>query len=202
MKSITSIILILVAAGVFFFLIDPQYKKIQIIQSQISENKQTLEVSKKLIAQRANLEDKFKQISRLEKEELEKLLPDTVDNVRLIIDINNIARQAGIVIRDIDIRTENVDAPASARTPSATTASVFEGSDSVIRYVDTTRIGVISFSFSVSAQYETFLAFLNQLEQSRRIVDIRSVQLVRGTVGPNNATLYDYKVTFDTYWLK
>jgi Tfp pilus assembly protein PilO len=201
MKGFTSIILILVSIAIFFFFIDPRYKQIQSIQAQIDENKRTLEISKRLIAQRTQLEDKFKQISRLEKEELEKLLPDTVDNVRLIIDIDTIAKQSGIVIRDIDIKTQDTQTDTSARR-STTQTSVFEGSDSAIQYVDTTRIGVISFSFSASADYQTFLDFLKQLEQSRRIIDIREIQLERGSVSPDGRPFFDYNVTFDTYWLK
>lgn len=201
MKNFSPIILILMSISIFFFFIDPRYKEIQTIQAQITENNRTLEISKRLIAQRAQLEDAFKQISRLEKEDLEKLLPDTVDNVRLIIDIDTIANQAGIVIRDIDIKSQEQEVDAKART-SVVQTSVFEGADSAIKYVDTTKIGVISFSFSASARYETFLQFLDELEKSRRIVDIRNIEIKRGAGTEGGPVFFDYNVTFDTYWLK
>ena len=199
MKALTPIILIMLSIGIFFFLIDPQYKKIQTLQAEVVENDKTLDVAKKLRSKREELREKFNMISEEEKEELEKLLPDTVDNVRLIIDINNVAEQFGIVIRDISIVTD--EGTDSKSTPSRTQGSSFEGviEENSIGYVDPGKIGVITFSFSVSAKYEVFLEFLKQLEESLRIVDIRNIVISRGSA---EGSIYNYKVTMDTYWLK
>ncbi len=198
MKSLRPIILILVSIGIFLFLIDPQYKEIQKINDEIEENNKTLEIANKLKAKKEDLNTRFNQISQAEKEELVKLLPDTVDNVRLIIDINNIASQFGIVIRNINIVTHESE-PSGTKTV-VSQSSNFEGvlKDEAIKYVDTSKIGVISFSFSVSAKYEVFLQFLKQLEESLRIVDIRNIEISPGSGG----VFYDYSVTLDTYWLK
>lgn len=183
----------------FFFLIDKEYKDVQDLQAQVAENNKTLDIAAKLSARHKELKDKFNLISQDEKARLEKLLPDTVDNVRLIIDINNIAEKVGIVIRDISINaSEGGDAKAgSARTQGSTFDDVI--GDDAIRYADTSKLGVITFSFSVSAKYEVFLAFLEQLEESLRIVDIRNIEISRGSA---EGAIYDYKVTMDTYWLK
>ncbi len=197
MKGITSIILILVSLGVFFFYIDPQYKKVQQQQAEIAQNKKIIDIANKLNVRKEELSNKFNQISDEEKVELEKLLPDTVDNVRLIIDMNNIAEKFGIVVRDISINTE--DTKSGSKTVTSQKSN-FDGvlEENSIKYVDTTKIGVISFSFSVSAKYEVFLEFLKQLENTLRLVDIRSIQVSRGA----QSTFYDYRVTLDTYWLK
>ena len=71
--------------------------------------------------------------------------------------------------------------------------------ENAIKYVDTSKIGVIRFSFSVSAKYEVFLEFLKQLEESLRIVDIRNIEITRSS---SEGMIYDYQVTMDTYWLK
>ena len=200
MKNLTPIILILFAIGIFFFLIDPNYKEIQTLQAEVAENNKTLDIARKLSARRDELRTRFNQISQDEKAELEKLLPDTVDNVRLIIDINNIAEQFGIVIRDISINSDQEE-PGTQTTTVRSQGSSFEGiiEENSIQYVDTSKIGVISFSFSVSAKYEVFLEFLKQLEESLRIVDIRNIEINRNS---SDGVFYDYKVTLDTYWLK
>lgn len=197
MKNLTALILIIVSAGVFFFFIDPQYKNVQQLNAEIEQNKKIIEVANRLDSKKTELNEKFNQISQSEKTELEKLLPDTVDNVRLIIDINNIAEQFGIIIRDISITSNESNAKDSKKTISQ--KSNFEGvlEENSIKYVDTSKIGVISFSFSVSAKYEVFLEFLKQLEESLRLIDIRNIEISRG-----NGVFYDYRVTFDTYWLK
>lgn len=199
MKNLTPIILILLSIGIFFFLIDPKYKEVQRLQAEVVENNKTLDIAKKLSSSREVLRSKFNKISQEEKSELEKLLPDTVDNVRLIIDINNIAEQFGIVIRDISINSteEKGNQVSTPRTQGSSFEGVIE--ENSIQYVDKSKIGVISFSFSVSAKYEVFLEFLKQLEESLRIVDIRNIEISRNA---DEGVFYDYKVTLDTYWLK
>lgn len=198
MKSLTPIIMILLSVGIFFFLIDPKYKQIQLLQAEVEENNKTLDIAKKLSQRRDELRKKFNDISQDERFELEKLLPDTVDNVRLIIDINNVAEQFGVVIRDISINTQEEGTQTSTvRNQSSSFEGVIE--ENSIQYVDTSKIGVISFSFTVSASYDVFVDFLKQLEESLRIVDIRNVEISRQS---DTAAVYDYKVTLDTYWLK
>jgi Tfp pilus assembly protein PilO len=203
MKSLTPIILILVSVGVFFFFIDPKYQEVKALQIQIEDNNVTLEKSKQLTAIHKTLRDKFNNISRAQRDELEKLLPDNVDNVRLLIDIDRIAKELGIIIRDIEISTEQNPAPASGGNFVATDPNIepviFENEDTILNYVDTNKIGVVSFSFSTTSQYADFLEFLDQLEKSKRIVDIRSIEISRSGT---NAIFFEYKVNFDTYWLK
>ena len=199
MKKLTPIILILLSIGVFFLFVDPKYKDVQALKTEVAENDKTLDISKKLSTQRDELRKKYNQISESEKEYLEKLLPDTVDNVRLIIDINAIAQQFGIVIRNVSI---NSDVEENIKTGKVIgQGSSFDGltQDNSIKYVDQSKIGVISFSFSVSAKYEVFVEFLKQLEESLRIVDIRNIEISRSA---SEGVFYDYKVTMDTYWLK
>jgi hypothetical protein len=197
MKNISSVVIILVSIAIFFFYIDPQYKKVQQLQAEVEQNKKILDIANKLDSRKSQLNDKFNQISQTERIELEKLLPDTVDNVRLIIDMNNIAEKFGIVIRDININTRDSNVSETKKVVSQ--KSNFDGvlEENTIKYVDTSKIGVISFSFSVSAKYEVFLEFLKQLEESLRLVDNRNIEVSRGT-----GIFYDYRITLDTYWLK
>lgn len=197
MKNITSIILIVISIGVFFVFTDKEYKKVQQVKAEIQQNNQILEVANKLRSKKDELNTKYNQISQAEKTELEKLLPDTVDNVRLIIDINNIAEQFGIVIRDININSK--ESTVNDTKKVVPQKSNFDGvlEENSVKYVDTSKVGVISFSFSVSAKYEVFLEFLEQLEESLRLVDIRNIEISRGS-----GQFYEYKVTLDTYWLK
>ncbi len=199
MKSFGPIILILLAIGIFFFYVDPEYKKVQELQAEIKANEEVIVIANNLKIKKDDLSKKFDQISQAEKNKLEKLLPDTVDNVRLIIDINNIASSSSIVIRDISIQSKESGISNDAKKTD--TQSNFKGKkeEDGLKYVDTSKIGVISFSFTVSAKYEVFLKFLGQLEESLRLVDIRNIEVSRG---PEDSSFYDYKVTFDTYWLK
>jgi len=183
MKKLMPLILIIVSIGVFFFFIDPKYKEIQQAQSQIEENDQMLELAKELQKERDTLQAKFNSIGEADKDKLEKVLPDTIDNVRLILDINNIADYFGIAIAGITV----AGAPSEEETGNSTIAKSSNGK----------QYGTISVGFSVSATYEVFKAFLTQLEESLRLVDVRGF-----SVNAGEGVFYNYSVNLDTYWLR
>lgn len=197
MKGFTPIILIVVSIAIFFFFIDPQYKAVQDLKAEVAENEKTLDLAKELREKREELRDRFNQISEEEKRELEKLLPDTVDNVRLIIDINNIAEEYGIVIRNIQIDSGNEDVVENTRVVENEFDGINRGSG--LSYVDTSQVGVIGFSFTVTAEYDIFIEFLKDLEEALRIVDVRTVDISKTGEGE---IFYNYQVKLDTYWLK
>ena len=196
MKNLMPIILILAAIGVFFAFTDPKYNNVKDLQKEIEQNNRTLDLASELRQKREDLRQKYNQISDEEKFDLQKLLPDTVDNVRLIIDISNIAEKYGIVIQDIEI-VQDEDSQSDIKVVN----SDFEGvtDRSAISYPDTSKIGIISFSFSVVTQYDVFIDFLKDLEEALRIVDVRSIDIERVD---DKSVFYNYSVNLDTYWLK
>ena len=112
---------------------------------------------------------------------LKQLLPNNIDNVRLIIDINNIAKKRGLTVRN----------PSIAKEADAAT------SDTKANNRPATDKSSVMISFSVSSSYEVLKLFLTDLERSLRIVDLESLSF-----SGNDKNLYDYKISLRTYWLK
>jgi hypothetical protein len=183
MNKLTPIIFILVSIGIFFFVIDPQYKETKVIKEEIKKYDELIVLANKLRDKREALEKKYESISLEDRKILSKILPDTVDNVRLILDINNIASDVGITIADIGIDTED---------------NVETGNNNVIDRTSTKDYGTISLSFSVSATYETFKKFLSRLEDSLRLVDIVDFSVNAS----EESDFYGYDLTINTYWLR
>ena len=176
--------------------IDPTYEKIQKLEDDKKKNESTLELANELKKKRVELQEKFNSISEEEKESLVKLIPDTVDNVRLILDINNIAEKYGIVIKSIDVTAE-VD--VSESTTAGESGEPAAGAQYIVSSgsaID--KIGIISLSFSFSSTYDIFLEFMTDLEEALRIVDIRTI----GVDVPGEGDFYDYNLEVDTYWLR
>lgn len=185
MQRYTPIILIVVAIGLFFFVIDPQYSEIKKIQKEKEANDTMLSLSKDLQSKRDKLRTSFNNISANEKDQLRKILPDTVDNVRLILDINNIAEKYGITIRNILVEGGDVEEEENTQISEVVQSDL------------SNQVGTISLSFSVSTTYEVFTEFIKDLEEALRIVDIKSLTIEAGDGGFMN-----YSVTLDTYWLR
>ena len=186
MKRALPFILIAMAIILFFAVIDPQYEKLQTLMKQKEDNDTMLTLAEQLQRKRDALHDAYNGISGEEREELAKLLPDTVDNVRLILDINNVAEQYGVVIRDIQVTREGDQVQRRQQNVSSS--------------VDTSGdVGTITLSFSIDATYEVFINFMKDLEEALRIVDIRSLDIAAGR---GDGVFYSFAITLDTYWLR
>jgi capsular polysaccharide biosynthesis protein len=181
MKKYLPIIFIAFAVSIFFLVIDPQYEEVQKLNKQKNDNDTMLQLAQDLQRQRDILQVSYNNIGIEERRNLEKLLPDTVDNVRLVLDINNIAEQYGISIQNIDISKENSD------TDERVASSVERSSD----------IGTISLGFTITSTYEVFINFMKDLEEALRVVDIKSLN-----ISPAQGVFMNYEVVIDTYWLR
>src|SRR4051812_8086623 len=118
MSNIVSIVLILASVGLFFGYIDPAYMKVKELQSKQAEFDNALTNSKQLQAEREKLLVKFNDIDKSDRDMLAKLLPDNIDNIRLIIDIDEMAKSYGMRIRnfktDVADKKETIGRDASA----------------------------------------------------------------------------------------
>lgn len=177
MSNIISIVLILASLGLFFGYVDPTYAVIKTQRAEKADYDRALNNSKELQAERDKLLEKFNNMENSDKQNLTKLLPDNIDNVRLIIDIDEIAKKYGMRIRNFKTST----AEASDKVGAANTT-----------------YGTLTLSFETTAQYQTFLSFARDLEQSLRLIDLVGIEFG----SKENGDLYDYKISIKTYWLK
>lgn len=177
MSNIISIVLILASIGLFFGYVDPAYTNVKVLQAKQAEYDNALNNSKELQAEREKLLTKFNAIDSADRDLLTKLLPDHIDNIRLVIDIDEMAKAYGMRIRNFKTdATDKKDTIGKDQTP----------------------YGTLTLSFSTTAPYNTFLGFLRDLEKSLRVLDVTSIQFSSG----DQNQLYDYSVTLKTYWLK
>lgn len=193
MKQSLPFILIALAVVIFFAFIDPQNKEVQALLKQKQDNDTMLGLAQDLQDKRKILDDAYGNITVEERQRLIKLLPDTVDNVRLMRDINNIAEQRGLLIRNIAVTREG---EKKENTQRNTITSVDATSD----------VGTITLSFSVTSPYDKFISFMKDLEQALRVVDIRALEVspnsTTGTAAQSQNALYTFAITLDTYWLR
>ncbi len=180
MRYLMPIIFIGAAIASFFFYTNPQY---QAIKAQAASYQAIVEANAKATQLRAVREKLTGDRAKIPQENIDRLLstlPDGVENVRLIIDIDNIASEYGLRIRNTKINDLSSKSTSNTAGP------------------DSNRYGTISMAFSVTSSYETFLQFLGDLESSQRLVDVTN--LTFGATGKDD--VYDFNLTIQTYWLK
>lgn len=182
MRLIAPLLIMIVAVGLFFKFTNPIFASIDDLRVRQAALNEGLDNAAKL---REVLKDLLGQLNSMDPTDLDnlnKLLPDDDDNVRLIIDINNIAKPYGMKLASPQIKTTEE-----------------KEADAVARDRDHAEQAAVTLSFSVAGDYQAFKSFLNDLAHSLRLVDISSVNF---TAAPLETTKNNYQVEIQTYWLK
>ena len=190
MRYIFLLLLIAASIGVFTVFVRPRYQNIQAMRKEVASSSTNLSTASKLEQSRSELITTYNSISKSDLDSIKTLLPDSVDNIRLIIQINSLANKNGLsVLRNVDYKSDQDKSAGTAVTPEAAKRPY----------------GEFTVSFQTNGQYKNFLAFLSDLEQNLRLVDIVSVEFntTEAPTGGNTLSSFlTYKVTLKTYWLK
>jgi hypothetical protein len=189
MKNITSLILIILAIGLFFTYTDGEIKGMKTIQVSNAAYLTAIQNSQQLIAERDKVLAIYNTLTTQEKANLDKILPDNIDNVRLMIDMNNIASRHGIVLQGLSTSADGSGGASgsNSRASSAVNSGTNPSSDTV---------NPVSISFGFSSSYANFLSFMKDVESSMRILDISSMSVTANPTGT-----YNYSMQLQTYWL-
>jgi len=91
MRNILSIIIILGSIAAFVLVVQPQYKEIKNLQAKAVELEGVLVNARKLQSIRDELLDKRDSLVKSDLARLEKMVPESVDNVKLILELQGIA---------------------------------------------------------------------------------------------------------------
>ncbi|MEX2028920.1 MAG: hypothetical protein WD963_00345 [Candidatus Paceibacterota bacterium] len=202
MRFIMPVILIGIGLAVFFLFTNPLYNDITQMRLQTASYNEALNNSKALENERDKLTAKLNSFNRDDLAKLQKLLPDNVDNIRLILEIEQLALPYGMVLKDVKYSaTAEEDSTSGAPLAGAV---VRGGGAATLLHRD---YDVWDLEFSTTGTYNNFLNFTRDLESNLRIVDISSIEFssnttptpTTGSTLPGSYT-YDFKIK--TYWLK
>jgi hypothetical protein len=179
MKLITPIALLAATIGLFFIFISPRYESVSSLRAEVREYDLAIDRAKEVVTKRNQLLTKKNSFSKVDLERLNKLLPDKVDNIRLIIDVNDIANRYNSNINTIKIAQEKPTTQASATQSTKPYTS-------------------IELSFQTKMTYENIQKFLIDIEDSLKLLDVGTLSIVIAEDPVN----YDYNVMLKAYYLK
>ncbi len=187
MNFIFPIILIIISGGLFYIQIDPTYKQIKEDSQQAEEYNSIISKTTEIRKIREEQRSKLNSITSSDRTKLEKILPDHIDNIQLILDIQQIAYKYSMPsISDVSIVENN-----NSENGKGIVAEGDELYDSV------------GFSFSVISNYSAFKNFIKDLDKSLRIMDIQSISFSKLNLGQGESLdVYKFNVEVRTYWSK
>ena len=190
-KNITATILTALAFGVYFTYTTVKWDEVKAVQAVNDQYSQAIANADNLITTRDKVLQAYNSLSEDDRARIDKMVPNSVDNIRLIIDINSIANRRGIVLRGINAQARMSGAPNGqdmAGSPSG---------DMPNNIISAPTLDTVSVSFNTSTSYGNFIDFMRDLESSLRIIDLTHM-----TMAVNDKGGYDFAVQLTTYWLR
>lgn len=181
MKSYLPILLIVASVGLGYLYLRPMYFDVTDLRKESQRYDDVLSKSVELREVREQLSVKLESFSPADLENIEKMIPENLDIVHLILDMNNVAIRHGIVMQDIN--SNQVSSRNNRRGASPSSDEKYE---------------TMAVNFMFQSQYENFTNFLRDLEESLRVIDVVSMDINPVTADPNTQL---YQLTVHTYWL-
>jgi Tfp pilus assembly protein PilO len=197
-RIILPILLIGASVASFFFFTFDAYKDIKTLRTKTGEYNTALANFNQLQKVRDTLRDRYNTFESTDLGRLDRMLPDYVDNIRLVIEIQNMAVRYGLTLTNVKFSIPGkVTSSGAAEQPKNSQTLALMNKE----------YGIFELEFSTVGPYENFVKFSQDIEKSLRLVDIVSVAFsstepVRtgGVVSTGNVYKYDFKIR--TYWLK
>ena len=147
-------------------------------QAAIAADNQALSSASQYSAQQNQLASARDAIDPAALARLTNFLPDSVDNVGLILDINALAARSGLSLSNVDVIANSSSAAAAPGTAAS-------------------PLGSIDLSLSAVGTYGALQGFLKGVETSQRLLDVRDL-----VVSGSDTGVYTYHMTIRLYWLQ
>ncbi len=176
---------LVIAGGLFFGYINPTVTgKITSINEEISRYDSALTAADRFKEKQAALTAQRDQLPVGAVERLNAFLPDGVDNVQLILDLDALASRSGI-------RLSNFQTTESGKAKSG------ENGEPVLSIESTQATDSLDLSMTATGSYAALRTFMSGVETSLRPLDLVEFSLADSPTG-----LYTYQMTYRLYWLR
>ncbi len=177
-RTIISIVFLGAALMIFVSWTKPIIDEVEILRAQDEAFNSSLASSKELMAERDEILSQYNSISQDDFGRMDKLLPPRMNAVNLMIEVDNLARTRGLLLKRIDVKKQEAEQKISF------------GSEK--KYFEE-----IPVSMTLTGSYESFIAFLGQMEKSLSLVDIKELTFNAGKINS-----YEFNIKAKTYWKK
>src|SRR3989344_4686488 len=188
------IILIGAAIGLFAVFTDSLYGEVKELSIEQDNYNTALSNSKQILKERDALVEKYNNFSEVDKEKLNKLLPDNVDNIRLIIELETLGLRDGMVLKDV-----KVEGAPGGKAQDLSSEEEFVENLPIESKRDYSSMDI---SFSMDGTYQSFLKFISDLDKSLRMVDVQSITFSSPSEKESAGAIYSFDFKIRTYWLK
>lgn len=165
--------------------IAPLYGEVLALSAEKAQYTDVLAQSVELKTLRDNVQATYNSIPPQNIDQLNKILPDVIDNVGIVTNINAVAAQYGMTVRSVKIT-----APQSTDRTDVTTVS-------------TQPYKMTNINFAVKGTYQQFISFLRDLEVNVHLTDVDalSIKSPAASATGSSSGIFEYTVDVRAYSL-
>lgn len=177
MRILLPIIIVVAAVLVFITWTQPRFLDVQQSRLLEADYNNALANSRELQKIRDDFLSKYNSISPSDLDRLNKFLPSNMEAIKLIIQIESVARGRDVWLNRIDVE--------GVKSSSKSKFSVSGGG----KYYN-----IVPLNMSVSGSYDNLLMFLSDLESSLHLFDVEEMNF-NASEEP-----YEFRIRASTYW--
>jgi hypothetical protein len=186
MSRLFPFIVVLLAIGLFFGYVRPAWEgEVAETRAEIASYNNALEAAARFQQKQAALEQERNKLPPEQLERLNTFLPDSVDNIQLIVDLNALASRSGVTLSNFVTSSVPNESNLGGNSSSNGTLT------SNVPPVDS-----LTLTMSAAGTYSSFRTFLSGIEQSLRPLDLVGLVVTNSETG-----VYTYQITLKFYWL-
>lgn len=178
-KPFFSIALIILAIIAYFMGIRPMNEKINALMAERDAKASTLKQGQEISKAVSDLEKKAGSLSESEKNSLNTLLPDKINAVQKVLDLQSLAAKNQLVL------VGSVEGKEEARANEPVPAGGVQ------------NYSAFSINFSLIGSYESFKKFLADLAKSKVINEVESLSFS----SPGSKEPFRFSLSVKTFWL-
>ena len=161
------------------------YTEVQAVREETKGYEEAIAKATELNTTLATLISKKNSFSLLETERLEALVPDEIDGVRALVDLEQLATRNGLLFDRVSINLEGEGQEGGAETEATDSEAITELENGLL---------ALDVTFSVIGNYTQFKSFLQDIEKSLVLMDVSELAFQTST-----GELTNYNVTVRLY---
>src|SRR3989344_2756923 len=164
MNRLIPVAALVLAIAIFFGYVSPAYSgSVAEARATIKRVQAALDAAELFDQKQNELASAKNAISPDDLAHLETLLPSSVDNVQMILDLTALAARSGILLSNVNV----APLPAAATDPGTIVAP----------------IGSVDLTLTATGSYGAFRSFLTGVERSARLLDLTNLSLTGSATG-------------------
>ncbi len=203
-KIVIPTLLIALALGAFFLYTQPIYGEAKEVKAEVAKLKDAQTKLDAALKKKDKLATTYNALDTTLIDRLEKLMPDNLDNIKLIIDVDRTAKQYGMILNAVKFDVDQqVKAAATTKTTTNTSTTATSDDAPVVRDNKSALeakkdYNSFSLTMTVTGTFANFTKLMSDMEKNLRIIDITSVTFD----AQDTKEVYKFEVKAKIYWLK